>query len=139
MNCCIFTGRVGRDAETKYLQDGTPVTNWSMAVEAGWGDNKKTTWLNCALWKRDKMAQYITKGKKILVQGELSEREYTTKDGNQGKSLDLRVTEVDPFWEAKENGGGQNYQQQPKAQPRPAQNTTGAFPSANGSEEEVPF
>ena len=91
MNNCSFIGRVGRNAESRHTQGGNQVLNWSMAVDSGYGDNKTTIWLDCALWgeRGGKLAQYILKGHLLEAHGELGTREH------EGKTyLTLRVVDV---------------------------------------------
>lgn len=95
MNTLSLTGRVGRDAE---LLDagGTPVLNFPVATDTGFGDRKKTMWLNAALWgkRAQAMAEMLSKGQFVALTGELSQREYE-KDGQTRTSLELRVNEID--------------------------------------------
>ena len=42
LNVCTFTGRLGRDAEQKYLSTGTAVLEFSIAVDTGFGDKKRS-------------------------------------------------------------------------------------------------
>lgn len=78
MNNCNFIGRAGKDAETRYTQGGQPVTAWSLAVDTGWGDKKKTIWLDCSYWgeRGAKVAEYIRKGGQLGVTGEIGAREH---------------------------------------------------------------
>ena len=90
MNSCNFIGRVGRDAEV-HEGGNNPVANFTVAVDSGYGDNKQSNWLRCALWgeRATKVAGYIKKGDRIGVSGELGTREY------EGKTyLTLRVADV---------------------------------------------
>lgn len=91
MNVCNFIGRIGKDAVTRFTQSGKPVTGWSIAIDTGLGDNKTTTWIDCALWgeRGEKIAGYIHKGDRIGVSGELGTREH------EGKTyVTLNVREV---------------------------------------------
>ena len=91
MNVFTAIGRIGRDAQTRFTQGGKPVTGWSLAVDSGYGDNKTTTWVDCALWgeRGEKIAQYITKGAQVGVTGEIGTREH------EGKTyVTLRVSDV---------------------------------------------
>lgn len=91
MNNCSFIGRIGRDAITRFTQGGKAVTGWSLAVDAGFGDNKTTTWVDCNLWgdRGEKLAQYLVKGSQVGVTGELGTREH------EGKTyVTLRVADV---------------------------------------------
>jgi single-strand DNA-binding protein len=94
MNVFCTSGNLGRDAEVKQVGEHT-VTTFSIAVRSGYGKNEKTFWLNCNAWNKDKIAQYLTKGSRVGVTGELSVREYDKKDGTKGQSIDLRVTDID--------------------------------------------
>ena len=93
----IAAGRVGRDAELRYGPDGTPVLGFSLAVDRGYGDNKKTVWFACSVWgdRAEKLAQYITKGTALLVEGTVDARAYTPRDGGEPRAaLELRARTV---------------------------------------------
>lgn len=92
MNLFTFIGRVGGDAVVRQTSNGKPVANWSVAVDSGYGDKKKTTWVRCTLWgdRGEKIAPHIYKGDKIGVSGELSTSEYEGKH-----SVDVNVREVE--------------------------------------------
>lgn len=95
MNVCTFVGRLGRDAETRETQNGDKVTGFSVASNVGYGENKSTVWLNCSIWgnRGATLQPALVKGAEITVSGELSEREYTNKEGVVIKSLSLRVNQ----------------------------------------------
>jgi len=81
MKSVTIAGNIGRDAETRNTQHGDTVTSWSVAVEDRLGQDKKTLWFNCSLWgKRGvSLAQYLTKGGRVAVSGDLSTREHNGK------------------------------------------------------------
>jgi single-strand DNA-binding protein len=93
-NICNITiaGHLGRDAETKTVGD-QPVVEWSMAYTHKAKDTETTTWFRCQYWgqRAAKVAQYLTKGKAVLVIGGMYEREYQAKDGTTKRSLEVRV------------------------------------------------
>ncbi len=95
MNSFTATGRIGRDAELRDA-NGTPVLNFPVATDTGFGDRKRTMWLNAALWgkRAQAMAEMLSKGQFVAITGELSQREYE-KDGQTRTSLELRVNEID--------------------------------------------
>lgn len=87
---CI-AGRTGKAAELRRLQDGTPVLSFSVAVDDGWGERKRTLWFDCSLFGKrgEPLEQYMPKGTAVAVSGDLSTREY------EGKTyLTVRVNEV---------------------------------------------
>lgn len=89
MNNCSFVGRVGRDAVARYTQGGKAVTGWALAVDRGWGDQKQTVWLDCSWWgeRGTKVADFIKKGDRLAVTGELGTREH---EGKTHVTLDVR-------------------------------------------------
>lgn len=80
MNSWSFTGRLGRDAELK-SPNGKPLLSFAVAVESGWGDNKKTTWVECTLFgkRAESLAQHMLKSGIVGVTGEHGTREYQGK------------------------------------------------------------
>lgn len=111
MNSCVFSGNIARDPETRQVGEQT-LTTWTLAVQCGWGDKQTTLWLRCNLWGRQKLAQYLHKGDRVCVSGELSQREYTTQDGQNRTSLELRIADLD--LPPKGNGGQPQRQRQPQ-------------------------
>ena len=81
MNICIFSGRLTRDCEVRYTQSGKSCGAYDLAVESGYGENKKTAYVHCVHWNVENISPYLTKGKAVLIQGRYQDREYTGKDG----------------------------------------------------------
>lgn len=132
MNCFNFTGRLAKDAETRFIASGDAITNFSVAVDSGYGDKKVTTWLNAAMWgKRGEAVQpYLLKGTQVAISGELTNREYTDKEGNKRHSLDVRVNDLTLI-------GGKNDKQE--YQPKPAQKPADEPGDFTNFESDVPF
>jgi len=80
VNSWNFTGRLGRDAELK-TPNGKPLLSFAVAVESGWGDNKKTTWVECTLFgkRAESLADHLLKGSTVGISGEHGVREYNGK------------------------------------------------------------
>lgn len=81
MNSVNITGRVGQDIELRYTPAGKAVCNVNLAVEEGFGDNKKTIWLDVTIWdKQAETAQkYVHKGDMVGITGRLSQDEWDDK------------------------------------------------------------
>jgi single-strand DNA-binding protein len=126
MQFISITGRVGGDAETRSAGSGT-VTNFNCAVDQGYGDNKHTNWFRCAIWgeRGSKLAQYIKKGDKVAVTGELLIGEYNGKP-----QYEIRVSDVDCFMGGKRDDGPPNSRQNPLNDPEPTREDL---------DDEVPF
>jgi single-strand DNA-binding protein len=94
MNNITIAGGLGRDAELKYLNNGDPICNFSVADSQG--RDKGTIWWNCTLFGKrgEALAQYLTKGQSVTVVGTVTEREWQDKEGAKRKSMDVRVSEI---------------------------------------------
>lgn len=97
LNVCTFSGRLGRDAEQKYLPTGTAVLEFSIAVDTGFGDKRRSFWLKCDMFgdRGPKLAQYLTKGQQVAVSGEFDPRQYKDREGAAAISLELRINSVE--------------------------------------------
>jgi len=126
MNVCVFSGNLGKDPEVKNLPSGTSLLEFSLAVKQGYGEYESTFWLNCKAFKREKLAQYLSKGSRVTVSGELNNRKYQDKDGNDRWSLELRVLDLDLPPKPKHDQA-QPQPQQPAYQPAQADNSDAPF------------
>ena len=88
----ICAGFVPRDVDVRTTQNGKAVCNFSIkASETVNEDGTRTAkWLNCVAWQKVcDVARYIQKGDTVLVAGELQERSYTTRDGDERSVTEL--------------------------------------------------
>jgi single-strand DNA-binding protein len=129
MNNITIAGGLGRDAELKYLNNGDPICNFSVADSQG--RDKGTIWWNCSLFgkRAEALSQYLTKGQSVTVVGTITEREWQDKEGNKRKSMDVRVSEIALQGGRKDAEPQEERRQAPK--PAPAQDS---FDS-----DEIPF
>jgi len=108
MNIYNFTGRLGRDSETRFTPGGMAICNFTVAVDYGFGDNKGTNWLRCSLFGKraeGQLPKYLVKGTQVAISGELRIREYDDKDGVRRTSVEVNVDKLDLI-------GGRNDAQQ---------------------------
>ena len=95
-------GHVGTPPEMRYTPSGTAVANFSLAVNRRWTNadgqtQEKTTWFRISTWKRQAeiVSQYVTKGSRIMVVGEVDEAQpWTDRDGLQRASIEITALEV---------------------------------------------
>jgi len=107
-NLAIFVGNVGQDSELKEVgKDNTLVLNFSIAVKTGYGNRAETLWVQCAIWgdRAEKLEEYIVKGTKLVVKGEVTPEAYENKDNDIVANLRLNVSDFS-FAGGKEDGGG---------------------------------
>jgi len=96
----VIVGNVGQDPEIRYTPDGQAVCNFSVAVSRRWtkgGERKeKTTWFKIACWGKlaETVNQYVTKGRQVMVAGEVGASAYLGKDGEARASLELTARDV---------------------------------------------
>jgi len=92
-------GNLGKDPETRYTTGQNPmaVCRFSIAVDKGFGENKKTVWINIVAFgkKAESCQRYLTKGKKVYVAGELDVREYDKQDGTKGYITEVSANTVE--------------------------------------------
>ena len=100
-NKIIIVGYLGRDPELRYTPQGTPVCDFSIATTERRKDKSgefqdHTTWFRVSLFGRqaEVASQYLSKGRQVYVEGTLTMREYTDKEGNTRTSLDVRGSDI---------------------------------------------
>ena len=93
-------GRVGNDAELRFTPSGSAVASFSLATSETWNSNgekqERTTWHRCTLWGKaaESLAEHVTKGKMLFVDGTVSARAWTDKDGKPQASLEVKVNQL---------------------------------------------
>ena len=128
-------GHLGKDC-TNNTVNGKNVINFSVAHTEKFKDSQgnqkeKTTWVDCSWWTdKNAVAQYITKGKQIYVEGQPEARSFARNDGAPGASLSLRVMNVQLL------GGGQATG---SATPSGETTNDGKPIITDGQEQELPF
>jgi len=100
VNKVILIGHLGRDAETKFTPGGAAVTRFSVATNRRWKDKdsgewkEETDWSNVVLWRSENLANYLTKGKQVYVEGRLQTRSYEDKDGKKVYATEVVAEDV---------------------------------------------
>ena len=102
----VIVGRAGRDAAQRFTPAGKAVTQFSVAVNIGFGENKKTQWYDVTVWEKlaEVCSQYVKKGMLVLCDGQVELNEYQGTDGTTKASLRLTAREV-KFLSSREDGG----------------------------------
>lgn len=99
----IVSGVLGQDAEVKEVGN-SKIIKFSVAVSMDYKDaqgNKveKTEWVRAALWKgkdqSTKVAEYLKKGKKVLIEGVPESDGYKTREGEVKSALGVNVKELE--------------------------------------------
>jgi single-strand DNA-binding protein len=100
VNKVILIGHLGKDAETRFTPSGVSVTKFSVATNRRWKDQQtgdwkeETDWTNVVLWKQENLANYLTRGKQVYVEGRLHTRSYEDKDGKKVWATEVVADDV---------------------------------------------
>jgi single-strand DNA-binding protein len=134
----IIAGYLGRDPEMRYTQDGTPVTNFSVAASRKWSRQDgtqvdETVWFRVSAWRRlaEICNEYLQKGRPVLVEGRLqpdengNPRVWTGNDGAARASYEITATTVKFLGGRGEAGAAPGLPDEP--------------PPPSPGEEEIPF
>jgi single-strand DNA-binding protein len=135
-NVASFTGRIGRDAEVKYLPSGVAVMNVAVANNVGFGDKQQTIWFSCNLWGKraeGELVNYLKKGVQVFVSGEMTLREYQAKDGTMKTNVEINVNVLDLLSKREDQA------QQPTTQPIQQSATTRQAPPPANDFDDIPF
>ncbi len=101
LNKIMLIGNLGRDPELNVTSDGTPVTKFSLAVnrntKTSTGERKEETeWFNIVAWRQlaEICERYLHKGSKIYIEGRLTQRKYTDREGVQRTSVEVIANDM---------------------------------------------
>ena len=89
LNKVLLIGNLGKDAETRHTQSGTAVTTFSVATTFRTKDQQSgewregTDWHDVVLWRGENIAKYLTKGKKVGIEGRLKTRSWDDQNGQK--------------------------------------------------------
>lgn len=98
LNRATLIGNVGKDPEIRSLNNGGKVANFSVATSESWKDKhsgekkEKTEWHNVVVFNDGLVGvvqQYVKKGSRVMVEGEIQTRKWQDKDGNDRYSTEI--------------------------------------------------
>jgi single-strand DNA-binding protein len=100
LNKAILLGNLGRDAEVKYTASGQCIISFSLATSEKWNgrdgqQHERTDWHNVVYFpKSEAVAEYLTKGKTVMVEGAIQHEEWTDKDGQKKRATKIKASTV---------------------------------------------
>ncbi len=98
-------GNLTADPELRFTPSGAPVANFTVASTPRTFDRQSGEWkdgdamfLNCAVWRQaaENVAESLTKGMRVIVQGRLRSRSYETREGEKRTVFEVEVEEIGP-------------------------------------------
>lgn len=152
VNKVILVGNLGADPDIRYTEDGRSVANFSVATSESWKDKntgdriERTEWHRIAIFAQGlaKVAeQYLYKGAKVYLEGQLKTSKWQDKDGNDRYSTDVvlqgfnaKLVMLDG---GNRNGGSATETSAPAATPAPVTPPLPAIPSGVDVDDDIPF
>ena len=101
LNKIMLIGNLGKDPELQVTSDGTPFARFSLAVNRSYKSNsgekvEETEWFNIVTWRQlaEICERYLHKGSKVYIEGRLSQRKYTDREGIQRTAVDVIATDM---------------------------------------------
>ncbi len=102
LNKIMLIGNLGRDPEMNYTPSGVAVTKFSLAVSRTYktssGEKRdETEWFNVVAWNKlaETCNSYLRKGNKVYIEGRLTQRKYTDKNGVERTAVDVVANEME--------------------------------------------
>ena len=116
INKVILIGNLGRDPETRYTQNGSAVTQFSVATTENWRDRnsgeqqERTEWHNVVCFARlaEIAGEYLRKGSKVYIEGSLRTSSWE-QDGQKRYRTEVMARELQML-DSRGGGGGANFQ-----------------------------
>ncbi len=116
LNKIMLIGNLGRDPELNVTAEGTPVTKFSLAVNRTYKSNtgekkEETEWFNIIAWNKlaETCERYLHKGSKIYVEGRLTQRKYTDREGMQRISVEVIANDMKMLDSKSASSGSESY------------------------------
>ena len=113
LNKIMLIGNLGRDPDMNVTGDGTPFTRFSIAVNrrtknAQGERTEETEWFNVVAWRQlaELCNTYLHKGSKIYIEGRLTQRKYTDKNGVERTMVEVVASDVE-FLSGKQQGAAE--------------------------------
>ena len=152
VNKVILVGNLGRDPETRQMQDGNSVANLSLATSESWRDKntgerrEKTEWHRVVIFN-ERLAEvaqkYLRKGSKIYIEGQLQTRKWTDQSGVEKYSTEVVLQrfrgELQMLDRAGEGGGGGEDYDQGQPLGGGSVGSDGGTPSGGSLDDDIPF
>ena len=115
MNKVLLIGRITKDPEIRYLQNGTPQVLFTLAVDRGMRDangQRQADFISCVAWRgqADFISRYIRKGYLMSVEGRIQTRNYQGQDGQMRYVTEVVLDAVENLQPRQDDVQG-NYQQ----------------------------
>lgn len=141
MNSVNLIGRVGGDVELRYTPSGKAVAQLTLAVDDGWGENKKTAWIGVTLWgaTAELAKKAVRKGDRLGIAGRLSQEEWDDKETGKKQRKTKVTCDSMHLLEPKRDDSGQPRHQLPPGRREPAGMPPAPPIDESNQDDDIPF
>jgi single-strand DNA-binding protein len=149
VNKVIIVGNLGRDPEVRYMPSGDAVTNIAVATTERYKDKQSgeqkeiTEWHRIVFFNRlaEVAGEYLKKGSSVYVEGRLTTRKWTDKDGIERYTTEIKADSMQMLGGRSSAGGGSEPYDAPAAS-RPASTPAASKPAPatmDDLDDDIPF
>lgn len=131
INNVVLVGRLTKDPELKYTQNGIAVARFTLAVNRTFSNQQEADFINCVAWRKqaENLANYMRKGSLIGVQGRIQTGSFDDKDGKRIYTTDIVADNIQ-FLEPRNATSHHGHNQPPPQSSQPI-NTAPTTPANN--------
>jgi len=146
LNRAMLIGRLGKDPEMRATSDGTTVASFSLATSEFYTDKngtrqERTEWHNIVAWRKlaDIARRFLAKGRQVYVEGRITTREWTDRDGNKRRTTEIVASNLVLLGPRPDSVGGET-PAQPYSPPTSREELPEpAFGEAGITDDDIPF
>ena len=144
VNSVSHIGHMSADPELKYTASGKAVCNFNLAVDDGFGENKKTLWIRVTCWGQtaETAQKYAGKGHRVGITGRITQETFTRQGSDREETKTGVTCERLDLLEPKKDGGQPTPQQRPEPRNHaiPSNRPGAATPADDyADEDDIPF
>ena len=146
INTVAIMGRLTYDPELRSTPSGVSVLRFQVACDRNYqraGAERQADFIDCVAWRQtaEFISRYFHKGSMIAVEGSIQTQNYTDKNGNQRKSVEVVANNVSFCGSRNESGAPAPQQEEAYAQPAPSYSNadTSDFETIEDDDDDLPF
>lgn len=143
MNICVLSGNLATEPKTTFTANGVARCTFRLAVQSGYTDQngqKTAYFLNIVTWRNtaENCGKYLTKGRPVIVRGEVVTRSYNAEDGSKRTMTEINAERVE-FQPWNKNSAQDGSQGAPGYEPPAMDYSSGVPDGFTAVDEEPPF
>ena len=96
LNRVVLIGNITRDIDLRYIQSGTALAKFGLAVNEKYNDKETVAFVDITVWSKqaENCAEYLRKGSQVAIDGKLTYSKWETDDGQKRSKLEVTAERV---------------------------------------------